>query len=217
MIFVLLNYQLFGYLLYLKVICILVNDVICYGIFGEKVFKNGDVLNIDIIVIKNGYFGDISWMFIVGEGLIFVKCFVQIIYECMWFGIDQVKFGVYFGDIGYVIQKYVEVQGYSVVCEYCGYGIGMVFYEDLQVVYYGCLGIGIELKVGMIFMIELMINVGKCDICMMFDQWMVKICDCSLFVQWEYMVFVIEIGYEVLIVFVGMLVCLVFVQLVVVV
>ncbi|MGE8577611.1 MAG: type I methionyl aminopeptidase, partial [Burkholderia contaminans] len=183
--------------------CISVNDVICHGIPGEKVIKNGDALNIDITVIKNGYFGDTSRMFIVGEGSILAKRLVQTTYECMWLGIDQVKPGAHLGDIGYAIQKHAEAQGYSVVREYCGHGIGTVFHEDPQVVHYGRPGTGIELKAGMIFTIEPMINAGKRDIRTMPDQWTVKTRDRSLSAQWEHTVLVTETGYEVLTVSAG--------------
>lgn len=176
-IFVLLNYKGF-----FKLICILINYVVCYGIFNEKLLKEGDIFNVDIIVIKDGYYGDISKMFLVGKILEWVDCFCQIIQECMYKGIFVVCLGVYLGDIGEIIQKYVEKNGFLVVCEYCGYGIGKVFYEELQVFYYGCVGIGIELKEGMIFIIELMINQGCLEICLFGDGWIVIIKDCKLFV-----------------------------------
>lgn len=198
-----LNYQPPGYPPYPKATCISVNDVICHGIPGEKVLKNGDALNIDITVIKNGYFGDTSRMFIVGEGSILAKRLVQTTYECMWLGIDQVKPGAHLGDIGHAIQKHAEAQGYSVVREYCGHGIGTVFHEDPQVVHYGRPGTGIELKAGMIFTIEPMINAGKRDIRTMPDQWTVKTRDRSLSAQWEHTVLVTDTGYEVLTVSAG--------------
>jgi len=154
-------------------------------------------------VIKNGYFGYTSRMFIVGEGSILAKRLVQTTYECMWLGIDQVKPGAHLGDIGYAIQKHAEAQGYSVVREYCGHGIGTVFHEDPQVVHYGRPGTGIELKAGMIFTIEPMINAGKRDIRTMPDQWTVKTRDRSLSAQWEHTVLVTETGYDVLTVSAG--------------
>ncbi|MCA3839031.1 M24 family metallopeptidase, partial [Burkholderia sp.] len=134
---------------------------------------------------------------------ILAKRLVQTTYECMWLGIDQVKPGAHLGDIGYAIQKHAEAQGYSVVREYCGHGIGTVFHEDPQVVHYGRPGTGIELKAGMIFTIEPMINAGKRDIRTMPDQWTVKTRDRSLSAQWEHTVLVTETGYDVLTVSAG--------------
>jgi len=167
-----LNYQPPGYPPYPKATCISVNDVICHGIPGDKTLKNGDALNIDITVIKEGYFGDTSRMFIVG-------------------------------DIGYAIQKHAEGQGYSVVREYCGHGIGTVFHEDPQILHYGRPGTGLELQAGMIFTIEPMINAGRRDIRTMPDQWTVKTKDRSLSAQWEHTVLVTETGYDVLTVSAG--------------
>jgi methionyl aminopeptidase len=198
-----LNYQPPGYPPYPKATCISVNDVICHGIPGEKALKNGDALNIDITVIKDGYFGDTSRMFIVGEGSILVKRLVQTTYECMWLGIDQVRPGAHLGDIGHAIQRYAEAQGYSVVREYCGHGIGTVFHEDPQVLHYGRPGTGIELVPGMMFTVEPMINAGRREIRTMPDQWTVKTKDRSLSAQWEHTVLVTETGYEVLTVSAG--------------
>ncbi|KAF1008078.1 MAG: type I methionyl aminopeptidase [Burkholderia sp.] len=193
-----LNYQPPGYPPYPKAICTSVNDVICHGIPGDKVLKKGDALNIDITVIKNGYFGDTSRMFLVGEGSILTKHLIQTTYECMWLGIEQVKPGAHLGDIGHAIQKHAEGRGYSVVREYCGHGIGTVFHEDPQVVHYGRPGTGIELVPGLIFTIEPMLNAGKRDIRTMPDQWTVKTRDRSLSAQWEHTVLVTPTGHEVL-------------------
>jgi methionyl aminopeptidase len=198
-----LNYQPPGYPPYPKATCISVNDVICHGIPGDKTLKNGDALNIDITVIKEGYFGDTSRMFIVGEGSILAKRLVQTTFECMWLGIDQVRPGAHLGDIGYAIQRHAEGQGYSVVREYCGHGISTVFHEDPQVLHYGRPGTGIELQQGMIFTIEPMINAGRRDIRTMPDQWTVKTKDRSLSAQWEHTVLVTESGHEVLTVSAG--------------
>ncbi|TDN69683.1 type I methionyl aminopeptidase [Paraburkholderia sp. BL10I2N1] len=198
-----LNYQPPGYPPYPKATCISVNDVICHGIPGDKALKNGDALNIDVTVIKNGYFGDTSRMFIVGEGSILAKRLVQTTFECMWLGIEQVRPGAHLGDIGHAIQRYAEAQGYSVVREYCGHGIGTVFHDDPQVLHYGRPGTGIELQKGMIFTIEPMINAGRRDIRTMPDQWTVKTKDRSLSAQWEHTVLVTETGYEVLTVSTG--------------
>ena len=198
-----LNYQPPGYPPYPKAICTSVNDVICHGIPGDKVLKNGDSVNLDITVIKEGYFGDTSRMFIVGEGSILSRRLVQTTYECMWLGIDQVKPGAHLGDIGHAIQRHAEAQGYSVVREYCGHGIGTVFHEEPQVVHYGRPGTGLELKAGMIFTIEPMINAGRRDIRTMPDQWTVKTKDRSLSAQWEHTILVTETGYDVLTVSAG--------------
>ncbi|WP_150600574.1 type I methionyl aminopeptidase [Pandoraea fibrosis] len=193
-----LNYQPPGYPPYPKATCISVNDVICHGIPGDKVLKNGDALNIDITVIKDGYFGDTSRMFIVGDGTILAKRLAQVTYECMWLGINQVRPGAHLGDIGQAIQTHAEAQGYSVVREYCGHGIGQVFHEDPQILHYGRQGTGLVLQAGMIFTIEPMINAGKREIRTMPDQWTVKTRDRSLSAQWEHTVLVTETGHEVL-------------------
>ncbi len=198
-----LNYQPPGYPPYPKATCISVNDVICHGIPGDKTLKNGDALNIDVTVIKDGYFGDTSRMFMVGEGSILAKRLVQTTFDCMWLGIDQIKPGAHLGDIGHAIQKHAEAQGYSVVREYCGHGVGKVFHEDPQVLHYGRPGTGIELQAGMIFTVEPMINAGRRDIRTMPDQWTVKTRDRSLSAQWEHTVLVTPTGYEVLTVSAG--------------
>ena len=198
-----LNYQPPGYPPYPKATCVSVNDVICHGIPGDKIIKNGDALNIDVTVIKNGYFGDTSRMFIAGEGSILAKRLAQTTYECMWLGIEQVRPGARLGDIGHAIQRYAEAQGYSVVREYCGHGIGKVFHEDPQVLHYGRPGTGVELQKGMIFTIEPMINAGRREIRTMPDQWTVKTRDRSLSAQWEHTVLVTDTGFDVLTVSAG--------------
>jgi methionyl aminopeptidase len=198
-----LNYQPPGYPPFPKAICTSVNDVICHGIPGDKVLKNGDVVNLDITVIKEGYYGDTSRMFIVGEGSILAKRLVQTTFECMWVGIAQVRAGAHLGDIGHAIQKHAEAQHFSVVREYCGHGIGTVFHEEPQVLHYGKPGTGMVLEAGMIFTIEPMINAGKRDIRTMPDHWTVKTRDRSLSAQWEHTVLVTETGYEVLTVSAG--------------
>ena len=198
-----LNYQPPGYPPYPKATCISVNDVICHGIPGDKVVKAGDALNIDVTVIKDGYFGDTSRMFIAGEGSILAKRLVQTTYECMWLGIEQVRPGARLGDIGHAIQRHAEANGYSVVREYCGHGIGTVFHEDPQVLHYGRPGNGLELQKGMIFTIEPMINAGRREIRTMPDQWTVKTKDRSLSAQWEHTVLVTDAGYDVLTVSAG--------------
>ena len=198
-----LNYHPPGYPPYPKATCISVNDVICHGIPGDKALKNGDILNIDITVIKDGYYGDTSRMYIVGEGSILARRLVQTTFECMWLGIDQVKPGAHLGDVGHAIQRHAEARGYSVVREYCGHGVGKVFHEDPQVLHYGHAGTGVELTPGMIFTIEPMINAGRREIRAMPDQWTVKTRDRSLSAQWEHTVLVTATGHEVLTVSAG--------------
>jgi len=193
-----LNYQPPGYPPYPKATCISVNDVICHGIPGDKPLKNGDALNIDVTIIKDGYFGDTSRMFIAGEASILAKRLTQITFECMWLGIEQVRPGGHLGDIGAAIQRHAESHGYSVVREYCGHGIGTAFHEDPQVLHYGRAGTGPELKPGMIFTVEPMINAGRRDIRAMPDQWTIKTKDRSLSAQWEHTVLVTDTGHEVL-------------------
>ena len=193
-----LNYCPPGYTPYPKSICTSVNDVICHGIPGDKVLKNGDVVNLDITVIKNGYHGDNSRMFLIGEPSILAKRLSEITYECMWLGISMVKPGNYLGDIGHIIQQHAEKSGYSVVREFCGHGIGTVFHEEPQVLHYGRPGTLTKLEAGMIFTIEPMINAGKREIREMGDGWTIKTKDRSLSAQWEHTVLVTETGYEVL-------------------
>ncbi|CAJ0700879.1 type I methionyl aminopeptidase [Ralstonia holmesii] len=194
-----LNYAPPGYPPFPASICTSVNDVICHGIPGDKVLKSGDIVNLDITVItKEGYYGDTSRTFVVGEGSILAKRLTQVTFECMWKGIAAVRPGARLGDIGHVIQQHAEAAGYSVVREYCGHGIGKKFHEDPQILHYGRPGTGMELKAGMIFTIEPMINAGKRDIRTMPDQWTVKTRDRSLSAQWEHTLLVTETGHEVL-------------------
>ncbi len=193
-----LNYCPPGHTPYPKSICTSVNNQICHGIPGPKVLKKGDVVNIDITVIKDGYHGDTSRMFYVGEPSIQAKRLCEITYESMWLGIKQVRPGNFLGDIGFAIQSYAEKNGYSVVREFCGHGIGQVFHEDPQVLHYGHPGQGMKLQAGMIFTIEPMINAGKKDIKMLSDGWTVVTKDRSLSAQWEHTVLVTENSYEVL-------------------
>lgn len=194
-----LNYQPPGYPPFPKSICTSVNDVICHGIPGDRTLKSGDIVNLDITVItQDGFFGDTSRMFIVGEASILAKRLCQITYECMWLGIAQVKPGAKLGDIGHAIQTHAEQAGYSIVREYCGHGIGKVFHQDPQILHYGRPGTGEALVKGMTFTIEPMINAGKREIRTMPDQWTVKTKDRSLSAQWEHTVLVTETGVEVL-------------------
>jgi methionyl aminopeptidase len=199
-----LNYCPPGYTPYPKAICTSVNDVICHGIPGDKVLKSGDVVNLDITVIKNGYHGDTSRMFYVGEPSIMAKRLGEITYECMWLGISKIKPGNHLGDIGFVIQQHAENAGYSVVREFCGHGIGTVFHEEPQILHYGRPGTLDEMKAGMIFTVEPMINAGRREIREMGDGWTIKTKDRSLSAQWEHTVLVTPTGYEVLTVSPGM-------------
>ena len=156
-----LNYAPPGHTPYPKSICTSVNNQICHGIPGDRTLKKGDIINIDITVIKDGYHGDTSRMFYVGEPSILAKRLCEITYQSMWKGIQQVKPGATLGDIGASIQEFAENNGFSVVREFCGHGIGRVFHEDPQILHYGKKGEGMRLKEGMTFTIEPMINAGK--------------------------------------------------------
>ena len=181
-----------------KSICTSVNHVICHGIPGEKKLKKGDIINIDITVIKDGYHGDTSKMFYVGEPSILARRVCETAHRAMVLGIEQVAPGKRLGDIGYAIQKYVERQGFSVVREYCGHGIGRGFHEDPQVLHYGVPGTGVEMVPGMIFTIEPMVNVGKPGTRTLGDGWTVVTRDHSLSAQFEHTILVTESGHEVL-------------------
>ncbi len=187
-----------GYPPYPGAVCTSVNHVICHGIPGEKALKNGDILNMDVTVIKDGWFGDTSRMFCVGEPSILAKRLVDTTYDCMWLGIEQVKPGATLGDIGSAIQRHAEKQGFSVVREYCGHGVGRKFHQDPQVLHYGKPGTGQRLEPGMIFTIEPMLNAGRKEIRTLADGWTVVTRDRSLSAQWEHSILVTENGYEVL-------------------
>ena len=193
-----LNYAPDGHTPYPKSICTSVNHVICHGVPGDKVLKNGDTVNIDVTVIKDGYHGDTSRMFHVGEVSIQAKRLSELTYKAMWLGINQVKPDATLGDIGYAIQSFAEKNGFSVVREFCGHGIGKVFHTEPQILHYGRPGIGLKLKAGMIFTIEPMINAGKRDIKQMPDGWTIVTKDRSLSAQWEHTILVTETGYEVM-------------------
>jgi methionyl aminopeptidase len=193
-----LNYQPPGYSPYPKSICTSINHQVCHGIPNEKQLKKGDIVNIDITVIKDGWHGDTSRMFIVGDASIAAKRLCAVTYDAMWHGIEQVKPGARLGDIGWAIQKFAENLGFSIVREFCGHGIGRVFHEEPQVLHYGKPGTLDELKAGMTFTIEPMINAGKRDIKEMGDGWTIVTKDRSLSAQWEHTILVTETGYEVL-------------------
>ena len=188
-----LNYRGFP-----KSICTSVNHQVCHGIPGGKKLKNGDVVNIDITVIKDGFHGDTSEMFFIGEPSVMARRLARITLEAMWTGISQVRPGAHLSDIGHSIQQFVESHNYSVVREYCGHGIGREFHEDPQVLHYGMPGNGIILQQGMCFTIEPMVNAGKRQVKLLPDGWTVVTKDRSLSAQWEHTILVTERGYDVL-------------------
>jgi methionyl aminopeptidase len=198
-----LNYAPPGYQPYPKSICTSVNHVVCHGIPGDKKLKSGDILNVDITVIKDGYHGDTSRMFYVGQPSIQARRLCEVTQESMWRGIEAVRAGATLGDIGYAVQSYAEQQGFSVVREFCGHGIGRKFHEDPQVLHYGRPGAGLRLQAGMIFTVEPMINAGKADIRQLADGWTIVTKDHSLSAQWEHTVLVTETGFEILTVSAG--------------
>jgi methionyl aminopeptidase len=199
-----LNYAPPGYRPFPKSICTSVNHQVCHGIPGERVLKNGDIVNIDVTVIKDGYHGDTSRMFYVGEPSIAARRLCEVTYECMWLGIEQVRPGAFLGDIGHAIQTHAEKHGFSVVREFCGHGIGRKFHEEPQVLHYGRPGTLDRLVPGMTFTVEPMINAGRRDIKELADGWTIVTKDHSLSAQWEHTVLVTEHGYEILTVSAGM-------------
>jgi methionyl aminopeptidase len=198
-----LNYAPAGYKPYPKSICTSINHQVCHGIPNDRVLKNGDIVNIDVTVIKDGWHGDTSRMFIVGEGSIAAKRLCQFTYEAMWKGISKVRPGASLGDIGHSIQTFAENNGFSVVREFCGHGIGQRFHEEPQVLHYGRPGTLEKLVPGMVFTIEPMINAGRREIREMGDGWTIVTKDRSLSAQWEHTILVTETGYEVLTVSAG--------------
>jgi methionyl aminopeptidase len=188
-----LNYRGFP-----KSICTSVNHVVCHGIPGDKVLKRGDAVNIDITVIKDGFHGDTSKMFFVGEPTVAAERLARISHECMCLGIDLVRPGATLGDIGHVIQQHAEANNCSIVREYCGHGIGREFHEDPQVLHYGTPGTGMQLQAGMTFTIEPMVNAGKRQTRLLRDGWTVVTKDHSLSAQWEHTILVTQDGHEVL-------------------
>ena len=193
-----LNYAPPGYPPYPKSVCTSVNHVVCHGIPGDKKLKPGDILNVDVTVIKDGYHGDTSRMFYIGQPSIQARRLCEVTQEAMWRGIEVVREGATLGDIGYAVQSYAESQGYSVVREFCGHGIGQKFHEEPQVLHYGRPGTGLRLQAGMIFTVEPMINAGKADIRQLADNWTIVTKDHSLSAQWEHTVLVTSSGFEVL-------------------
>jgi methionyl aminopeptidase len=188
-----------GYRGFPKTVCTSVNHVICHGIPTEsKVLKDGDIVNIDVTVIKDGWHGDTSRMYFVGTPGVLAKRLVDTTYEAMMLGIGAVKPGATLGDVGAAIQKHAEAAGFSVVREYCGHGIGKVYHDEPQVLHYGRNGTGLELKPGMTFTVEPMINAGKPQTKQLPDGWTVVTKDHSLSAQWEHTVAVTESGFEIL-------------------
>jgi methionyl aminopeptidase len=188
-----LNYRGFP-----RSICTSVNHVVCHGIPGERVLKDGDIINVDVTVIKEGFHGDTSRMYFVGEPSIRARRLVEVTRECMWRGIRLVKPGTRLGDIGHAIQSHAEANNFSVVREYCGHGIGREFHEEPQVLHYGERGSGLPLEAGMTFTIEPMINAGKRHVKLLPDNWTVVTKDHSLSAQWEHTVLVTKTGHEIL-------------------
>jgi methionyl aminopeptidase len=193
-----LNYAPAGYKPFPKSICTSVNHQVCHGIPGDRVLKGVDVVNIDVTVIKDGFHGDTSRMFFAGEASIQARRLCEVTFECMWLGIKAVRPGGYLGDVGAAIQRHAEANGYSIVREFCGHGVGRRFHEEPQVLHYGRPGTGARLEPGMIFTIEPMVNAGRAAIRELADGWTIVTKDHSLSAQWEHTVLVTAGGYEVL-------------------
>lgn len=188
-----------GYHGFTKTTCISINDEVCHGIpSAHRILKDGDILNIDVAVIKDGYFGDTSRMYFVGEVNPAAKKLVDTTYAAMLAGIHAVKPGATLGDIGYAIQSVAQREGYSIVREYCGHGIGRIYHEQPNILHYGQKGQGMVLKKGMVFTIEPMVNAGKPHVKELNDGWTVVTQDKSLSAQWEHMVAVTDDGFELL-------------------
>jgi methionyl aminopeptidase len=204
-----LNYAPPGYPPYPASLCASINEQVCHGIPDTRPLRSGDIVNLDVTVIKDGWHGDNSRMFVVGEGSIAAKRLCQVTFDAMWKGIAKVKPGARLGDIGHAIQTFAENAGFSVVREFCGHGVGKRFHEEPQVLHYGRPGTLEELVPGMIFTIEPMINAGRREIKedrkgnRPYDGWTIVTKDRSLSAQWEHTVLVTETGYEVLTVSAG--------------
>lgn len=186
-----------GYHGFPKTVCTSINHVVCHGIPGKKRLKNGDIVNIDVTVIRNGFHGDTSCMFYVGEPSVLARRLTDVTRQAMIAGIKAVRPGVHLGDIGHAVQSVAESAGFSIVREYCGHGIGRIYHEDPQVLHYGTPGTGIELVSGMAFTIEPMVNAGKREVRLLPDGWTVVTKDHSLSAQWEHTILVTDEGYEV--------------------
>ena len=188
-----LNYRGFP-----KTICSSVNHVVCHGIPNDRKLKTGDIINIDVTVIKDGFHGDTSRMYYVGKPPVAAQRLTEVCFEAMWRGIRTVKPGTRLGDIGHAIQEYVESLNFSVVREYCGHGIGRIYHEDPQILHYGESGTGLELQQGMTFTVEPMVNAGKRHVRLLPDGWTVVTKDHSLSAQWEHTCLVTETGVDIL-------------------
>jgi methionyl aminopeptidase len=188
-----LNYRGFP-----KSICTSVNHVVCHGIPGDRKLRPGDIVNIDVTVIKDGFHGDTSRMFAIGKPTVQGARVIRVAFDAMWRGIGVVRPGHHLGDIGHAVQSHAEEHGCSVVREYCGHGIGRIFHEDPQVLHYGHAGTGLELREGMTFTIEPMVNAGERHVRLLPDGWTVVTRDHSLSAQWEHTVLVTADGFEVL-------------------
>ncbi|MBI5439215.1 MAG: type I methionyl aminopeptidase [Nitrosomonadales bacterium] len=193
-----LDYAPQGHAPYPKSICTSINHQVCHGMPGDKALKNGDIVNLDITVIKDGYHGDSSRMFYVGEPSIQARRLCETTWQALWRGIRSVRPGACLGDIGHAIQSFVEPLGYSVVREFCGHGIGKHFHETPQVLHYGRPRTGLKLEAGMTFTIEPMINAGKAATKRLGDGWTVVTKDHSLSAQYEHTILVTDTGFEVL-------------------
>jgi methionyl aminopeptidase len=193
-----LNYAPPGYEPFPRSICTSVNHVVCHGIPGDKRLRAGDVVNIDVTVIKDGYHGDTSRMFYVGEPSIQARRLSEVTYECMWKGIAAIRPDAHLGDVGHVIQTHAEAHGFSIVREFCGHGIGIRFHEEPQVLHYGRPGTGLRLQAGMTFTVEPMVNAGRPAIRQLADGWTVVTKDHCLSALWEHTVLVTEAGFEIL-------------------
>jgi methionyl aminopeptidase len=188
-----------GYHGYPKTVCASVNQVVCHGIpSGGQVLKDGDIVNIDVAVIKDGWYGDTSRMYFVGEPSKLARRLVDTTYEAMCAGIGEVRPGASLGDVGHAIASVARREGFSIVRDYCGHGIGQIYHDDPQVLHFGRRGEGLRLEAGMIFTIEPMVNVGRPETRELADGWTVVTRDGSLSAQWEHMVAVTRDGYEVL-------------------
>ena len=193
-----LNYAPSGHTPFPKSICTSINHQVCHGIPNDKPLKKGDIVNVDVTVAKDGWHGDSSRMFMVGDVSVAARRLCHLSYESMWKGIQKVRPGAYLGDVGHAIQSFAEGHGLSVVREYCGHGIGRSFHEDPQVLHYGKPGTLDRLLAGMTLTIEPMLNAGRREVRDMGDGWTIVTKDRSLSAQWEHTVLVTETGYEVL-------------------
>ena len=193
-----LNYAPPGHRPYPKSVCTSVNHQVCHGVPGDKILRHGDIVNIDVTVIKDGWHGDTSRMFYAGEPSVQARRLCEVTYESMWKGIAVVRPGATLGDIGNAVQRHAEAAGFSVVREFCGHGIGRRFHEEPQILHYGRPGTGPKLLEGMTFTVEPMINAGKRDIRQLADGWTIVTADHSLSAQWEHTVLVTADGYEIL-------------------